>query len=56
MCTKLAHYLHAPGREPCKYLLEDAGVLRDLGPPPPPPPPAKNKKKKKKRKKKNLSK
>ena len=52
MCTKLAHYLHAPGREPCKYLLQYAGVLGDL----PPPPPAQQKKKKKKRKKKNLSK
>ena len=49
MCTKLAHYLHAPGREPCKYLLEDAGVLRDL----PPPPPAQKKKKKKRERKKN---
>ena len=50
MCTKLAHYLHAPGREPCKYLLEDAGVLRDL----PPPPPAQQKKKKKKEKEKKF--
>ena len=45
MCTNLAHYLHAPGREPCKYLLEDAGVLRDL-----PPPPAQKKKKEKEKK------
>ena len=51
MCTNLAHYLHAPGREPCKYLLEDAGVLRDR----PPPLPHKRKKKKRERKK-NLSK